>query len=364
MKKQICILVNTVYQLIVAVTIHETLLKNCETDLIVSDKTPILKKIYESGRFSNVFRNCYFADSSKLTPTYRNNGLVNLFESLFYNKNTRTMLGSDLKYYDEVYYANCDEIMKELFKSAVRKNPNVLFQSFEDGMFSYVKDPGVLISSKLGAFIFRYLLRYDDTRQNTDLYLFEPKLASSDITKQCKRIPKPEKPVFQILTDLFQFTPQKIKEPFIFFGQGAAAIKQEKEYRKIIETAYQTIGKEDFILKKHPRKAPLDEFGDEMKVLRSNCPWELFEMDHNCDDNILISIFSTSCVTGKLLFESKTTTILMPEMANDMFDIPVAMEEYTKCFKKIAAQYENVYLVASKEELIELLEKRKKDCKH
>lgn len=348
-------IVNTVYQLIVAITIRESLYKEDNVDIMVSDKTPILKEIYENHRFDPYFRSTYFADSSKLDPTYRNNGLVNLYESLFFNRNTVDMLGCDLPAYDFVFYSNCDEIMKEIFKSCVRKNRHTVFSCYEDGLYSYVKNPGNLIGSRLGYFIFTYFLNYRDAKQNKNLYLFEPDLVSEEVTKAVLPIPKPDKSVFSILMDLFQFTPVKIPEPFIFFGQGAAAIKQKKEYREIIELAFETIGSKDFILKKHPRKAPLDEFGTEMKVLQSSCPWELFEMGQNCDDNILISIFSTSCVTGKLLFGSKTTTILMPEMANDMFAIPVAMEEYTKCLKRIAKLYENVYLVSSKEELITLL---------
>lgn len=362
--KKILGLASTTYHLLVFLFIKEVYLKDCEVDLILTDKTPFLEEVYQSKRICAYFHHVYFADGRKIKNPYKK-GLQNLWESFVYNKTTDDILSSldteiiKLPAYEAFYYASPgmpDEISKEIGKTLIRQNHDIRFYRFEDGFASYTKTPIPFITSPLGRKLYQLLFGFDIVKMERDIYLFEPKLTETNLPFHKIRIDKSAEDI-QIVSamakDIFSFSSQDFPERFLFLGQGTANNSQNPvTYRKLIKELASYIGSEDFILKPHPR-GEHDNFNKTLKIYEDPCPFELAVANGTMENKILISYYSTACITGKLLFQSNCKIIFLYPMAEDAFNEKCDYEEY---FIKLSKMYTNIYIPRNREELFSLID--------
>lgn len=357
MKKTLGI-VSTTYHLLVFLFIKEIYLKDSQIDLIVTDKTPYLEEIYKSGRLNPYFHKVLFADSRKIKNPYKS-AAVTFLESFLYNPTTKKIMTGKLDNYEDVYYASPhvpDEIVKEIGKTLIRKNRNVRFHRFEDGFASYTKAPVSLINTEMGQKLYQKLLGYDIRKMEHELYMFEPYLAEADISFDNIRIEKtPEiiDRVIEMAKNIFAFESKDFPERFLFLGQGTAnGMGNPKTYQSLIYEICQKAGSSNFIVKPHPRGA-YDKFDGTISVYEDSCPFELAMANGVLEDKVLISYYSTACVSGKLLFHSKSKIIFLYPLAGDSFNEKCDYEEY---FGKLQETCEGIYIPRSKDELFGLIE--------
>ncbi len=362
--KKILGLTSTTYHLLVFLFIKEIYLKNCEVDLILTDKTPFLEELYKSGRLSAYFHNVYFADGRKIKNPYKN-GIQNLWESFVYNKTTEEIITSagaehtKLPDYEAFYYASPgmpDEISKEIGKTLIRQNHHIRFYRFEDGFASYTKTPVSFITSLLGKKLYQLLFGFDIQKMEQDMYLFEPELAKAHTPFHKIRIAKSDADIQKVSAmakDIFAFQSKDFSERFLFLGQGTANNSQNPvTYRRLINELANYIGAEDFILKPHPRGAH-DDFSGTIKTYDDPCPFELAVANGTMENKVLISYYSTACISGKLLFQSNCKIIFLYPMAEDAFNEKCDYEDY---FAELTKMYSNIYIPRNRNELFSLID--------
>lgn len=357
MKKALGI-VSTTYHLFVFLFIKEIYLKNVQIDLVVTDKTPYLEQVYKSGRLNPYFHRVLFADGRKIKNPYKS-AAVTLLESFLYNPTTKKIMTGSLECYDDVYYASPgmpDEIVKEIGKTLIRKNREIRFHRFEDGFASYTKAPVPFINTETGQNMYQKLLGYDIRKMEHELYMFEPYLAEADISFDKIRIEKtPETidKVIQTAKNIFEFKSKDFSEKFMFLGQGTAnGMGNPETYQSLIYEISQKAGCHDFIVKPHPRGV-YDKFDGTISIFEDSCPFELAMANGILEDKVLISYYSTACVSGKLLFHSKSKIIFLYPLAEDSFNEKCDYEEY---FGKLQETCEGIYIPRSRDELFELIE--------
>lgn len=360
MKKTLGI-VSTTYHLLVFLFIREIYLKDDEVDLVVTDKTPFMETLYKNGRLEPYFHNVLFADSRRITNPYKN-AFTTLWESFVYNPTTGKIMDGPLGTYDDVYYASPampDEIVKEIGKTLIKKNKKVCFHRFEDGFASYTKVPVSFISSQTGQNLYRLLFGYDISRMEHELYMFEPYLAEAAISFdkiRIKKTPAIIRQVVQTARDIFAFESKKFSEKFLFLGQGTAnGMGNPETYRSLIYKIAGEAGDGNFIVKPHPRGVH-DTFRDTIPIYEDSCPFELAVANGTMEDKVLLSYYSTACVSGKLLFQSNCKIIFLYPLAQDAFNEKCDYEEY---FKKLQETCEGIYIPRSLPELFALINRLK-----
>jgi len=353
-------IVSTPYHLIVFLFLKNSILKKDSVDLVVTDKTPSMEKLYMEGRFDAHFDKVYFADGRKIKNPYKS-AVTTLFESFVYNPTTKAILDKKLSTYDNVYFASPgtpDEIVKEIAKTLILKNRNLRFFRFEDGFASYTKPPLHVVNTASGQSLYKKLFRYDVSEKEDSLYLFEPYLAESNIKDtgfQLHRIERDDtliKTVIEQMKQITDFTPAVADAPYLFLGQGTEnGAGNVETYRGLILEIAKKAGFDNFLMKPHPRGVN-DDFGDTIKIYQDNCPFELSLASGIFEDKTLISYYSTACASGSILFGSKAKVIFLYPMAEDAFNEKCAYEDY---FRKLTEMYDNIHIAHNREELWALM---------
>lgn len=376
--KKVLGVASTSYHLLVFLFIKDAFFKEDEVDLVVTDKSPYLYDIFTSGRLHKYFHNVFFADGRKIKNPYKS-AFATLWESFIDNQTTKDMLTplteaqkqsgkrgtyAELSAYDDLFFASPglpDEIVKELVKTLIKKNHKVKLHRFEDGFASYTKPPVHAISTELGRKLYQGLWRYDSSQMENELYLFEPYLAETNVSDVSQtgfslvKIPKsPERIqlVIHQIQDILQFQSKPFSEEYMFLGQGTKNCTLNPEtYRKLIMEIAEHVGHDRFIVKPHPR-GEYDRFEAPMHMLEDSCPFELAIANGDIEDKTLISYYSTACVSGSLLFDSKAKVIFLYPMSEDAFNEKCDYENY---FKKLCEINPNIHIARSKDELWKLL---------
>ena len=381
--KKVLGIVSTNYHLLVFLFLKETVLKEYDQiDLAVTDKTPYMEELFERGAFAPYFTNVYFADGRKIKNPYKN-AFVTLFESFIYNATTRqivtrqklrkedtalqtekqtgeleTLFPCRLDTYDDVFFASPgmpDEIVKELGKTLIKQNKRVRFHRFEDGFASYTKSPEHLVSTPLGRKLYRLILGFDSSKQEKELYLFEPYLAEADVQFEKIKIEKGSREMEAVTKQarrILQFESRAFEEKYVFLGQGTENVTKNPEtYRRLPLEIMHQVGYDNMVIKPHPRGTH-DDFHGQIKVYRDDCPFELAVAGGAMEGKTLISYYSTACVSAKLLFNSSCRIIFLTKLAGDSFNEKCDYEEY---FDKVTKIFDNVYIPESREELFALL---------
>lgn len=122
-------------------------------------------------------------------------------------------------------------------------------------------------------------------------------------------------------------------------------------YQSLVYEIASHVGTEHFLVKPHPR-GQYDAFDDTISVYSDTCPFELAVADGTMEDKTLLSYYSTACVSGKLLFNSRCRIIFLYPLAGDSFNEKCDYEDY---FHTLCSLYDNIYIAHTKEELWKLL---------
>lgn len=367
MKRKILGVASTSYHLLVFLFLKDALPHDAQVDLVVTDKSPYLYDVYRSGRLSKYFHQVFYADARRIKNPYKP-ALVTLWESFIYNPTTKAMLEENtyekLEAYDDLYFAAPglpDEIVKELIKTLIKKNHALCLHRFEDGFASYTKPPVSAISTPLGQALYRILFGYDIESQEHELYLFEPPLAERSVAAYSstgfilRQIPKTEERIRLVteqIRDILQFESRSFSEKYLFLGQGTAnGMQNPVTYRRLIMEIAEAVGYDNFIVKPHPR-GEHDHFDDRIHLYHDTCPFELAVANGAMEDKVLISYYSTACVSGNLLFDSRAKIVFLYPLAEDSFNEKCDYEYY---FSKLCELYDNIFIAKTKEELMSLL---------
>lgn len=350
-------IVSTPYQLLVFLFVKDAFLTEDEVDLVVTDKTPSMEEVRQSGRLQPYFRRIFFADGKKIKNPYKS-APVTFWESFVRNRTTDDILDAPLPDYDRVYFASPgtpDEIVKEIAKTLIKRNKSLTFHRYEDGFASYTKKPVHVINTAAGAFLYKLLWHYDIEKKEKEILLFEPKLAEKSVHFEKMKIPRTPERIRQITEaaqDIFRFHAVTPAQSVIFLGQGTENGSQNpRTYQRLIRRLRDIAGKENFAIKPHPRGV-YDDFHGELTVYDDSCPFELAIASGAMEDKTLVSFYSTACVSGKLLFQSKCRIIFLYPLSENSFNEKCDYEDY---FCKLSKLCDNVCIARSWEDVKRLI---------
>lgn len=318
---KILIVVNTYYQLIIAINLKQTLLKYENVDLIVSNVSVSSDVICNNLKMINCFNNVEFFDVKCVFLK------KNLFEKIMLLTNTVTgkfhNIFSDINKidnnYNEILFYNIDYFITTL--SVMNKNCCNLSR-FEEGYVSYYYSQPK--PSKKVQLIFNYKIL---DKCMDKYYFFEPDLATvSDYNYNYQQMPKIDannKELVTILNKTFgvETLEDKYDKKYIFFEQCFLDDGIEMQDFELVMKIAEIVGKENLMVKLHPRTQK-DRFKEYEIVTNSNTavPWEVIQMNNDFSDNVFITISSGSVISPKLIFDKDVKTFFLGGFMEERLD--------------------------------------------
>lgn len=349
---------DSVYQLMNAIQIKISLLKDQKADLLLSDHTnfdALIPALKESHVFSKVMR----LYSKKKAD-----------EFWMYSKQERKKISLHPKEYIDCdfletdytdFYLSFDTAYAKLMYYAMVQNgmhPKV--HLFEDGMATYVCD--VKQRCMEDGMDHEAYKENQFINQIDRLLLYEPELFTANkMPFPIEKIPKIEyqdPKIKKLFHDLFGQTKMP-EEKYIFLEEAFVDDKIPSNDLELILSIAELVGKDQLIIKLHPRNKVnrFEKYG--LKTMKqTQVPWEIMLMDHEITNKILFTISSNASITSKLIFEKNMNVIMLYRMflgktwlmGNANFK-----EYHEKSIKQFNKDRKNIYCPNSMDEIKEIL---------
>lgn len=349
---------DSVYQLMNAIQIKITLLKDKPADLLLSDHTNfdlLIPALRESGIFGEVKR-LYSKKKADEYWTYTKEERKNI------SRQPQEYVDMDVfdKEYTEFYISFETAYAKLMYYAMVQTGMHPKVHLFEDGMATYVCDVN---KRCMGDGMDHEFYKTDKFIDNIErLLLYDPVLFTGE------KMPFPIEKIPAVdyrnkdIKDIFHgiFGEAKLpKEKFIFLEEAFFDDKIPSNDLELVLRIADIVGKDQMIVKLHPRNKVnrFKEYG--FKTMEhTQVPWEITLMDEDITDKILFTVSSNASITSKLIFEKNMNVIMLYRMftgrtwlmGNANFSL-----YHEKSIKEFNKERKNIYCPHSFDEIGEIL---------
>ena len=287
--------------------IKQNRIGNC--DLYYVPTTNNVEEFLESVRRASVFNNVYLLPNINIEYPITISQCIKIAWNRFGARDVLKM-----KEYDTVYYNTDGWLLNSIVFSSM-KNKNTRNVFVENGVNPYITS----YDNKewyLRLFINCNFMTCMDGRFINDRFVFEPPLISVHQSGSINRIDKIDRndSAFKDLVNaIFDYDDQKDS-----FRNKRVIIMEQAPRREPIDMVSlwtrvsALLDRDKTIIKSHPRQknSILKGLGFDVYE-RYQIPWEVLSFNQDIDDKTLITIFSTSCVNPKLMFNEEPRVIML-----------------------------------------------------
>ena len=364
--KNILIISNTYFQLITAINLKLTVLKDENVDLIITDMSTDYEKIANNVKKVNLFNSVQIAYSNKIC--YKKSKLIK-YKSLFFWKNTlKKFIDKENYNYDVLMFFNYDVLTYSVFNKIYEQNKNIKVHRYEEGYCSYLFDFSHLIITKIYK-IFRKLSRKPILEDKIERYYFyHPDIVLFKANYEYEKIPTLDRnnlELLKILNTVFNYEQVKNEDnynkKYIFFEECFFCDNLGVDDFDLIMKIADIVGKENLLVKLHPRNK-VDRFSKYGITTNKTIgmPWEVIQMNNNFSDKVFLTIASGSVLASKLYFGDNIKTYLLFNCTNKMSNM--VGEEYFAYLKKVQEKFgiDDFYIPNNKIEFLNTLKKEVK----
>lgn len=325
--------VNTHYQLMNAINIKINIYQNEEADLILDDTTnfcTILDKLKTAG----VFRKLYLVQAENYITEYlslNNNDRREFVHDI--EKHIPDILDNSVIY--DLYCIGLDNISNKLFYYYMIKKqkyaPKVFV--FEEGTTTFVRD--IKAAIKGDSIPHNEFAKNSFLNRLGGIYVYDPELyAVIKPSYAVLSLPKMNDNCLNKLLDIYGYQDAPA-EDYIYMESGGITGRAPTNDTELVISIAEILGKENIIVKLHPR-SKIDRFSPlGFKVMKDNgYPWELIAGTQDISKKCLISSLSTVSFTGKTMFSKPQRSIHLfkIENTNDLLFVYPSFSQFYKKF--------------------------------
>lgn len=289
--------------------IKQNKITNC--DLYYTDITGDAKDIVENVKELGIFNNVYLLPNISIEYPIT----VKRCLDISIKKNAVKKLLKD-KSYENVYYNVDGWLYNSIIFSGLKRKGKTFKNIFvENGVNPYIT-PYDGKEWYLRFFIHANFLTCMDGRFVDERYVFEPdamQVHQSGNIKSISKIDMTDERYKAAINDTFKYD----SECDSFKGKDIIIMEQAPRREPINmvalwENVSQSIDKNRAIIKSHPRQADseLRKLGVDVYG-RFMIPWEALMLNEDMSSKTLLSIFSTACITPKLMFDEEPRVIML-----------------------------------------------------
>lgn len=289
--------------------IKQNNIKNC--DLYYTNVTKDAKEIAENVRKLGIFKKVYLLPNISIEYPITAKRCIDIA----LKKNEVKKLLQDKKY-DNVYY-NVDGWLYNSIIYSGLKRKGVKFRNIfvENGVNPYITS----YDNKkwyLRLFIHANFLTCMDGKFIDERYLFEPdavQVKQSGAIKTISKIDMEDKKYIYAVNNTFNYDADRDS----YNGKDIIIMEQAPRQKpinmiKVWENVSNFINKKRAIVKSHPRQCDSELYKIGIDIYdRYTIPWEALMLNENISAKTLICIFSTACITPKLMFDAEPRVIML-----------------------------------------------------
>lgn len=302
-------IINTVYQLFIAINMRLHSIPDNTADLVVSDHTPGLKKYIDTLKESDLFDSIFYLKSLEVDKYFwgvPNDGKNDTFAN---SKSIlkRTFSEPTLQYniYDTIYTANFDAYIKMVHKMY----PNIRICQIEDGAAICAID-WKSIQNK-----WNYIEGFNDIYDKVEeLWLYSPDLMGYKCSAQLMKLPTilQDAATIKIFNDIFKYSPIEFPR-FVFVEQSFEVDGIKNNDLEFMQLTFDIVGYDNLYIKPHPRNTIHRPFAFGLsKKLDDSVPFELMLLNNNnYSDSIYITVDSGSLISTRVIFEQDSAAVFL-----------------------------------------------------
>lgn len=333
----------TPFQIIVSLFIKEQIKNiNDQVELVIVDTFNDYQIIAERIQKAKIFEQVHVVCAQELIKTKGLKNIKKFFSIIFLKHTMKKIFGKEISLYDEMYYWNYDAFIASFRSYQEIKGKKIKNFIYDEGYISYMPIDEVIPKKNFLKLIEKInSIRGIKSvkRENTDgILLFEPEFI----------IKKPSYPVIRLnntidkqilkkyLAKIFEAESviKKYDRKFILFEEAMLANQETVDDFSIFNNIVNFVGKDNVIIKLHPRtkKNRFRDLG--VKILGSDgIPWEAVMLLGDFKDKVLITIGSGSITNCRLIFGGNITSYMLFRILN--IDLPQFNERYIKFWNDI-----------------------------
>lgn len=316
---------NNAFQIMTAVILADQIGNIENADIIITDRAANLEDYYKSITNLKIFRNTFFIHTKSCNDKNRRFGYLMRQARCEYFGCT---IGEAEKLpfdYSDVYSIDATCLTNFVCCELQQKEITPHVHLFEEGFGCYTN---MYFEHLYNKNVFRSIVKSTSSvikgtkltnNLIEDFYCYEPDLISWQCCVQIKQIKKPDVSKHSKLRELFNIIysyeddMELYKEQFIFFEDCVFQDSGDNRDYDVICQIAELVGKEEFLVKLHPRTQINRFTGNSIKTIKKQgMPWEIVVM--NMDESqkhIFVTVSSSSVVAYSLLFKRNFTTILL-----------------------------------------------------
>lgn len=344
----------TPYHIFNAVNLKQQLFLNDDADLFLmnhmSGIQDIAKKIIDTGMFKNVF---IIEDCAGSNNVHGVKLALYFFRHFVAVKNSMHQCKQTFAY--KTLVLNCpDAVTNELFVKAARRAAHCNVIYIEDGIATYTIDMESY-PKKLKYFFSIFGLKGFKQYVNAT-YFYRPELVQTSCPSPTQ-LASPTEDAKKNINSVFAFTQENdfLQKKFVLFEESFSQDGVVLNDLELLIEAANCLDKTECLLKKHPRSTSERTQAIGIDLMCGYAPWELYCLNYDFSDNVLIAISSTALLNPKLIFDCEPTIIflyklLKPKAAYHTKEVIQHIENVKKLYRG-----KNFYIPESHEELKKIL---------
>jgi hypothetical protein len=345
---------STPYQILVAINIKLTQHEDEKVELYILNHFDNAKNVVEKLKDENLFASVNYVDCNNFTKSFSSNKIIRFYEKanayFHYQRITEKYFDFKNKFYDEVYLTYPDVIIQLAIKILFKQNDKLKINLYEDGTGGYT-DFNPSVFKKL----FNLIFGFDEVIDKYhSINVFQPELYSGNAQKnnnKINKIPKinaESKKIKCLINDVFNYKNYyDISEKIIF-------LEQPLDFVDGLNNDLKNIAKEiltkDYIIKLHPR-TNVNNYSDFNLYQNNSIPWEVITLNSNLEDKVLISYYSTACVSPKIIFDQEPILIFLYDIQGIEDILTSETKNFIKKFKNLYKDQSKIFIPNTIEEL-------------
>lgn len=318
-------LVDSLFDVSIAIRIRRVFFAEDECDIVLSDLGGGLRELYDKGSLSDQFEKVYYADHKRVDRKVRLAGLLDplsVFEKLLGIEKSR--------FYTDVFFWSPTDIFYYLymgFEQAKRPLKLHVYSDAFEGWFLNAPDddhPGgyQLYGAKpLQKFIEKKYGWKMIGEMSYDYYLYFPEYSRIEHTHPTVSVPVwdyKDETQRALLNGVYDFdSAYEIKEDFILLDGPDSRWRSRDEHHAVINEIVKAVGKDNLIIKAHPRTPRELYEGCEAKIEEAVYTWDMYCMNHDIGDKTLLIYDGTSGFLPFLFYDQHPKLVTLRSLLGE-----------------------------------------------
>lgn len=350
----------TPYHIFNAINIKNQLFSEYDADLFIMNHMQCYKTIGEQATISGLFKHIFTIEDCPGSKNAHGTKLAwYFFRHFIAIQSGIRRTGQAFNY--NTLVINCpDVVTNELLIKRVKKSIAAKVIYVEDGIATYTID--MECYPKKLSYFFRVLGLKGFKKHVDTTYFYRPNLVQTTCPNPTQ-LPIPTETVKEIINAVFGFrSKDDFKDKrFIFFEESFSQDGIEVNDIELFTQAVDYLNRDACILKKHPRSTSERVKAIGLDIMQGNFPWELYCLNYDFSDNVLLSISSTALLNPKLIFDCEPTLIFLYKLVTPK--VAYHTQAVTKHIENVKNLYrgKNFYIPESQEELKKILSETKNE---